>query len=175
MKRVLVSIALLSVGGALHAQSIGEKTGVNALIGVSPPDADFVKEAALGDMFETVSSELAAIRGSQAARAFAAKMNEDHQKSSSELSLTVKSHIDQTPLPSQLDDAHQSKLETLKKLEGDDFSNQYFRDQHIAHSDAVALFERYDKGGSNEGLKSFVRQTLPTLKMHLEMLNRLAK
>lgn len=102
-------------------------------------------------------------------------MNEDHQKASSELSLTVKSHIDQTPLPSELDSSHQSKMDALKKLEGEDFSKQYFKDQLGAHEDAVSLFERYAEDGDDAQLQAFARQTLPTLKLHLEMVKELAK
>lgn len=176
MKKLIVIIAaLLCFSVSARAESITEKTGINSLVGASPADRDFVTEAAIGDMFETTSSELAAIRGDQRARDFAATMNEDHQMSSSELSLTIKPHIDQTPLPSKLDTAHQLQLDTLATLQADAFNKQYFKDQIKAHEDAVALFERYISGGKDAALLAFAQKTLPTLKEHLNMLRKFSE
>jgi putative membrane protein len=48
MKPSLVIVAAVSllVSSAALAQSVGEKTGVNSTLGISPSTADFVKEAA---------------------------------------------------------------------------------------------------------------------------------
>jgi len=48
MKPSLVFVAAVSllVSSAVLAQSVGEKTGVNSTLGISPSTADFVKEAA---------------------------------------------------------------------------------------------------------------------------------
>jgi putative membrane protein len=42
-------------------------------------------------------------------------------------------------------------------------------DQLSAHKTAVALFERYAKGGQNAELQTWAEQTLPTLQQHLDM------
>ena len=47
------------ITGPAVAQSIGEKTGINEVLGITPSTADFVKEAATSDMFELDSSALA--------------------------------------------------------------------------------------------------------------------
>ena len=46
--------------------------------------------------------------------------------------------------------------------------------QRDAHSDAVALFESYAKEGDNAALKTFAQETVPTLKMHKEAVDKLA-
>ena len=65
--------------------------------------------------------------------------------------------------------AHQSMLDKLNSLNGDDFRKQYFNDQVSAHKDAVSLFTRYGKGGGNPKLKDWAATTLPTLQRHLDM------
>ena len=58
MKKLAVIATSLLISAPVLAQSVGEKSGVNLALGISPTTADFVKEAAIGDMFEIQSSEL---------------------------------------------------------------------------------------------------------------------
>ena len=44
-----------------------------------------------------------------------------------------------------------------------------------AHKDAVDLFERYAKGGDNAELKKWAGKTVPALKHHKEMADKLPK
>jgi putative membrane protein len=75
MKKVTaLAAAFMLLSGAAYAQSIGEKTGVNSVLGISPSTADFVKEAAVSDMFEIQSSKLAAERTEGATKDFANQM-----------------------------------------------------------------------------------------------------
>ncbi|MGT2466424.1 DUF4142 domain-containing protein [Mesorhizobium atlanticum] len=46
--------------------------------------------------------------------------------------------------------------------------------QQDAHADAVKLFQDYAADGDNADLKTFAQQTLPTLKMHQEMVEKIA-
>jgi putative membrane protein len=59
MKRSLIALGCLLLAGPALAQSVGEKTGVNSTLGISPTTADFVKEVAISDMFEIQSNTLA--------------------------------------------------------------------------------------------------------------------
>jgi hypothetical protein len=45
------------------AQSIGEKTGANSVLCVSPTTQDFVKEAAISDMLEIAAAKIAQDKG----------------------------------------------------------------------------------------------------------------
>jgi putative membrane protein len=169
-KFVLVAAALLAAGPAA-AQSVGEKTGANALIGRAPSTQDFVTVAAISDMFEIESSKLAQQKADAASKAFAAKMVADHSKTSAELkSLAANAKVE---LPKGMDSSHQSKLDKLKSLNGNDFDDEYDSMQVAAHKDAVSLFERYAKGGEHNGLKAFAAKTLPHLQQHLKMAQEL--
>ncbi len=101
-------------------------------------------------------------------------MIKDHQKTSDELKAMVSGGELKAELPTALDSSHQSKLDKLKSLDGEDFSSRYESDQLSGHKDAVSLFERYAKGGDNPQLKAWAEKTLPTLRHHLEMAQSLS-
>jgi putative membrane protein len=175
MKRSLIALACLVLAGPALAQSVGEKTGVNSTLGISPSTADFVKQVAISDMFEIQSNKLAEEKGNAAEKTFAAQMVTDHTKTSTELKGLVSSGKVKVELPAGLDSAHQSKLDKLKNGSGKDFSSNFDSMQVDAHKDAVSLFERYAKGGDNADLKQWAGKTLPALKHHLEMAQNLEK
>jgi putative membrane protein len=174
-RRALIAVSCLLFAGSASAQSAGEKTGVNSALGISPTTADFVKEVATSDMFEIESSRLAQLKGNAAQKTFASQMVTDHTKTSNELKGLVSNGKVKAELPTALDSSHQSKLDKLKGESGKDFSSDYDSMQVSAHKDAVSLFERYAKGGDNPDLKNWAGRTLPALKHHLDMAEKLKK
>jgi putative membrane protein len=176
MRHLLTITACALLAGPAAAQSLGEKSGVNSLIGVSPSTPDFVKEVATSDLFEIQSSQLALQKAKdEPTKAFAERMIADHQKTSSELKSLVQSGKVKADLPAQLDSSHQSKLDKLKSLSDADFDKQYHADQDSGHKDAVSLFERYAKGGDDPALKDWTAKTLPILEDHLKSAENLDK
>jgi putative membrane protein len=89
MKRSIIAFGCLFLAGPVLAQSVGEKTGVNSTLGISPTTADFVKEVAISDMFEIQSNKLAEDKGNASEKAFASQMVTDHTKTSTELPLLL--------------------------------------------------------------------------------------
>src|SRR6202035_3164086 len=174
MKYLASAVAFVLLATPALAQSVGEKTGVNSALGVSPTTADFVKEAATSDMFEIQSSQFAQERGNAKEKTFGATMIKDHTKTTDDLKSMVGSGEVKAELPAALDSSHQSELDKLKSLKGRDFSSRYDEDQVSGHKDAVSLFERYAKGGDNPQLKDWAGKTLPILQHHLEMAQDLA-
>jgi len=156
---IVILAAALSFSTAAFAQSVGEKTGVNSALGIAPKTADFVKEAAMSDMTEIAASKLGQERGNAAEKTFSAKMIEDHTKTSEQLKALVKSANIEAEIPAALDSSHQSKIDKLRDAKPEDFSSDFNSMQVSAHKDAVSLFERYAKGGDNEKLKEFCKDT----------------
>lgn len=175
MRRTSVALACVLLAGPALAQSVGEKTGVNSTLGISPTTPDFVKQIAISDMFEIQSNQLGQEKGNAAEKKFASQMVADHSKTSAELKSMVSSGKVKAELPTALDSSHQSKLDKLKDKSGKDFSSDFDSMQVDAHKDAVSLFERYAKGGDNSDLKQWAGKTLPALKHHLEMAQSLKK
>jgi putative membrane protein len=173
-KLTTLAICLVLTGPAL-AESVSEKTGLNSLVGASPNTQDFVTEATISDMFEIQSSKLAQEKKDTKVNDFANKMIADHTTSSEAIKNLVQSGKVKAGIPGSLDSKHQSMLDKLKGLNGDDFEKQYRSDQISGHKDTVDLYRRYAKGGDNADLKAFAEKTLPIVEHHQKMAEDLAK
>lgn len=171
MKHMMVVAAIvLSVAGSARAETLAEKTGINSVLGVSPSTRDFVREAAISNMFEIQAAGIAKSKNSDGpVNQFANKMIEDHTKAGLELKSLVADESVNQPIPTALDQSHQKMLDQLKGAVGRDFNKMYIKGQISAHKDAVDLFERYSKGGENGKLKEWAGDTLPALQEHLQM------
>ena len=168
MTKVAAIAACMVLATPALAQSMAEKTGVNSALGVAPTTQDFIREAAISDMFEIQSGQLAKDKGDDSTKKFAEEMVTDHQKTSDELKSLVQDGKVQADIPTALDDSHQSMLDKLKNDSSGDFTKDYRDDQVSAHKDAVSLFHRYAKKGDNADLKHWAKETLPVLKHHLQ-------
>ena len=176
MKKSLLAVALAValISTSAVAQSVGEKTGVNSVLGVAPTTADFVKEAAISDMTEIEAAKIAQAKGNADEKKFAEQMITDHTKTTTELKGLV-GGSEGLEIPKSLDDSSQKKMDKLRDTKPEDFASQYDPMQVSAHKDAVSLFERYAKGGDNPKLKDWAGKTLPTLQHHLEMAQAMDK
>ncbi|MBK0402777.1 DUF4142 domain-containing protein [Adhaeribacter sp. BT258] len=125
--------------------------------------------AASSDMFETLSSELAQQRASNAeVKSYAQHMIDEHNKTSSELkSLASRKNI---TLPTSPIPMHQSVLESLANTtDSRKFDERYMEEQVKAHQQAIIVFENASKKETDPDLKAFAAKTLPALRMHLDM------
>jgi putative membrane protein len=140
----------------------------------APATQDFVNKVAISDMFEVQSSQLALEKQpDRDTKPFAQKMVKDHQQTTKELKGLVDGGKVKATLPSALDSEHQKMLDELKGKSGKDFDQAYDEMQRKGHQDAVALFEAYSKSGDNADLKKWAAKTLPHLKQHLSMAQKL--
>jgi putative membrane protein len=172
---VSVAAAALIAAPAVFAQSLGEKTGVNSALGVSPTTQDFVQEAANSDILEIAAAQIAQKKGNAEEKTFAAQMIADHGKTSADLKAMVTSGDVKADIPTVLDSSSQKKLDKLRDAESSGFASDYDSMQVSAHKDAVSLFQRYAESGENPKLKDWAGKTLPTLQHHLEMAQNLDK
>jgi putative membrane protein len=166
MKQFLIQAA----GHALFAAALFSTTST----ALAQSAQDFVNKVAISDMLEIQSSQLALSKqADEDTKPFAQKMVQDHQKTSSELKALVEGSIVKLTLPATMDSEHQKMLNDLQAKDGKDFDRTYDQIQLKAHQDAVALFEAYSKNGDNPELKSWAAATLPHLKEHLSMAEKL--
>jgi putative membrane protein len=177
MNRSAIAIAIVAIvaSSSALAQSVGEKTGVNSALGISPTTQDFVTEAATSDMLEIAAAKIAQEKGNAAEKKFAKQMITDHSKTTSDLKGFVSSGEVKAEIPAALDNSSQKKLDKLRDAKPSNFAGEYDPMQVSAHKEAVSLFERYSKSGDNAKLKDWAGKTLPTLKHHLEMAENLSK
>ena len=133
---------------------------------------DFVTKAATGGMLEVQSSKVAQDKlQDQSLKDFAQKMISDHGAANAKLESIAGEQ--KLQVPSDLDSAHQADVDKLRSTAAP-VDAPYADMQKAAHADAVSLFESYAKDGDNAALKSFASETLPTLKMHQEMIEKVA-
>jgi putative membrane protein len=168
MKRPLIAFTMLLVlSFPALSRGLGERTGVDALLGKAPSTVDFVRLVALSGMFEIQSSKLAERKADEFSQKFAAQMVADHTRTTEELkALALKAGVE---LPTAIDSSHQGKIDKLNGLMGLDFDREYDAMQVDAHEDAVSVFARYAEGGDNADLKAWAGESLPRLRHHLEM------
>ena len=129
---------------------------------------EFVDKAAAGGMFEV--AKLLEDRY-QSVKEFARKMITDHGAANAKLASMASDQ--KLTLPKELDAKHKTDLDTLQNSK-DPVDGPYVQMQRDAHSVAVALFESYASDGDNPKLKAFAQETVPTLKMHQQMIEKIA-
>lgn len=180
MKRTIIAALaagfMLPMAMPVLAQSLGERSGVNSVLGISPSTQDFITQAAISDLFEIESAKLAVARSTDGpTKAFAETMLKDHGTTTEELKTIVRAADLKEQLPTQLDSAHQKKLDELQGLNGAEFTKAYRRMQEDAHEAAVSLFKRYAAEGELPVLKDWAGRTLPSLQHHLRIADGLNK
>ncbi|MDB5700340.1 MAG: hypothetical protein JWL66_539 [Sphingomonadales bacterium] len=133
--------------------------------------ADFVKNAALSDMYEITSSKLAATNATSAdLKKFAAQMIAAHTATTAGLKAAIaKDGVKDMP-PKMLDAEHQALIDALKATKGAEFDTLYKSQQTDAHNKALALMQGYATSGDQPALKAFASDTAPKVKSHLDML-----
>lgn len=136
-------------------------------------DQEFIAKAASGGMYEVKSSQLALQMGSSAeVKKLAQHMINDHTKANQELAalLTRKGQA----VPAAMDQKHLDMVNQLARLQSGQFDKAYLEQQLKAHQETVKLFEAASKSLTDAQLKAWATQTLPTLKQHLQMVERAA-
>ena len=174
MKHLLVfATSTLLLGAQALAQGMGPASGPNDRSGMPVTAEEFVKKVATSDMFEIESSKLVEPEADADTKPFAQRMIAEHNKTSDELKNLVQSGKVKAQIPTGLDPEHQSKLDQLRQQSGDTLDKTYDQMQVQAHREAIILFENYAQIGDNPDLKAWAAKTLPHLKEHLSMAEKL--
>jgi putative membrane protein len=134
--------------------------------GMPVADAKFMKKAASGGMAEVELGKLAVQKASSdQVKQFGQRMIDDHSKANEQLNqLASQEHID---LPKQPYAKERETKARLEKLSGVEFDQAYMTDMVNDHKQDVAEFQQESTSAKDPALKSFVEQTLPVLREHL--------
>jgi putative membrane protein len=132
------------------------------------PDRLFVRTAAIGGIAEVELGKLAQQKAqSNAVKAFARRMIEDHAKANERLVGLVKE--DSISVPHELDAEHEAMRTRLQSLSGAEFDLAYLQGQVVDHQKTVQLLEYEIGSGQDVDLKSFASESLPVVLDHLGM------
>jgi putative membrane protein len=145
--------------GAMQDQKTAKPAGA---------DSAFMKTAAMDGMAEVELGRLAMQNAeSSDVKQFAQRMVDDHGKANGELkSLAAQKNV---TLPTELDAKHKAMHDKLSKMSGAAFDTAYMSHMVTDHKEAVALFQREAKSGTDADTKAFAEKTLPTLREHMKM------
>lgn len=127
----------------------------------------FLVDAANGGLAEVKISELAQQKGTYSGvKQFAGMMVNDHSGANA----TVKSLAAQrnVTLPSVPGDENQKKADDLSKKTGRDFDKSYMNIMVDDHQKTIDLFEDASNDVNDAEVKTFIDNTLPKLRMHLD-------
>jgi putative membrane protein len=191
IKRAIVaSAALLALaacsekpGGAADQQdkpvnvaqdSAAAVTGLGAGAVGAVSDAAFVRDAAMGDMYEIEAAKMALDRSkAKPVRDLARMILTDHTASTEKLKALIASGQVKETLPAGLDERRQGLLDNLRGSGGTDFDGRYLKQQTAGHHEAVVLIDGYKTAGQNAALKAFAEEVSPKIHMHLDMADKL--
>ncbi len=171
-KRItLISALLVGLGATActdRSDSSDPELATGAPDSLATADVDFFEAAAQTGMTEMSAATLASNRGQSAdTQSYATAMTADHSQHNADLkALAQRKGV---TLPTQLDSAHQSKLDDLAKEDANDFDQAYAEVMVEGHQDAVDLFENTAENSEDADIRQFASNSLPILKRHLEM------
>ncbi len=149
-----------TIGGLAGRMSAGMTTTADA----------FIQNAAIGDMYEIRSAQLALKRSSSpAVKGWAQQMIEDHTTSAHQLGAAHEMNETKgaAPIPSELDQRRSTMLSHLEKAPADKFDATYMDQQVLSHEETHTLLKTYAKEGDNPQLRSFALGALPVVARHL--------
>jgi putative membrane protein len=163
--RVYKSLLLLAISG------ISTATFAAAAEDAAAEPSVFVAKAAQSGMAEVELGRLALLKSRDTAvREYAQRMVTDHSKANAELATIAKTKGLEPP--KDLDAEHQAQFKALRAKEGAEFDKAYSEHMNMDHSKAVSLFESASKS-SDADLAGFAKKTLPTLKEHKQLAQKL--
>lgn len=155
------------------ADSSTEASGSVGMAKLSLQDTHFVKVAAIAGMAEVSDGKLAADVGDAAVRNIGNTMVTDHTKANEQLMSIAKEKG--IALPMQVDAQHAAVSAKLKTLSGASFDKYYLATELKGHEMTIDAFKAEASTGSDPDLIAFANATLPTLEMHLSMIQAAMK
>ena len=162
----------LATAGVASARAQDARSG-GAHAAHAGADSRFAAEAAMGGMEEVELGRMAAEKGAtDEVRQFGRRMVEDHSKANEELTRLAAEKG--WALPSSLDAKHRADVEKLAPLAGEAFDRAYVKMMLADHKKDVGEFQRQSERGPDAELKAFATRTLPTLREHLRMIQRIS-
>jgi putative membrane protein len=148
----------------------GAATGVGtAAVGAISTDV-FLRDAAMGDMYEIQAANMAVMRAKNPeVKSFAQMMIKDHTNSSNKLKMLVSGGQVKGTLPTELDERRKGMLDNLRGAPDADFDARYIGQQRMAHHEMLLLMNGYKTTGTEAPLKAFAAEVAPIVQMHTDM------
>lgn len=157
----LFAIAAVLLLTPVSAQTLGEKTGVNSLLGRQPTAADLLTGIHEFDLFEQGADETAQQRGDQGLKEFSSSHANAADKQGKELeALNKKAGVNVT-FSEQPDITTSGQLAGLSGSVGPAYVRKYYEAQASEYDTAVSVLRRYLEKPDQNAVKAFAAKQLP--------------
>lgn len=179
-------LALAQSGGQAPGTTATPTTPAPPASGATPADlssnpapmsaATFIEKARAGNAFEVESSKLAEKKATQPSlKTFARLMIDDHTRADQRLTKLASDLGHSTDAPVKVEPRQQRQLEELAAASGNEFDQAYAQAQLEAHQMSVEMYQSYAETGTDERLREFAKETLPTLQGHLKQIQNMTQ
>lgn len=164
-----VTVAIVS---AVLATAAGLATAADT--GLSAADREFITRAAQGNSMEVAAGKLAVQRAlDPAVKEFGQQLVTDHSANNDTLKTLAGSK--QMNLPDTDSQEGHTKLGKLEGLNGTEFDKAFSQMMVKDHTADISEFQKEaKKKDADADVKAYAEQTLPTLRHHLTLANRLS-
>ena len=134
----------------------------------------FFPKAADGGMAEVQQGQLAQQKAtSQWVKDFGTMMVNDHSAANDKLkTLAAQRNV---TLPASISEKNQKMIDDLNKKSGKEFDKAYINGMVKDHQEDIKEFEEASKKVTDTDVKSFIDNTLPTLRTHLDSAKAIQK
>ena len=136
--------------------------------------SEFLVKAADAGMAEVSMGKKAQSKAVNArVKDFAAMMVHDHSAANEKVKSFASGR--NVMLPDSVSDDHKKMAEDLDKKTGKDFDKAYMDDMVKGHEKVVDMFEKANNNVNDPDVKTFINNTLPTIKAHLDSAKAIRK
>ena len=141
---------------------------------VASDTADYIRNSAIGDMFEIAVAKVAKKTShSYDVQRFAQMIIDDHTAILDALTATLKQAEFAMTLPPALDTSHDEIVKQLEDTSATDFDASFMQQQIMANESALRVQTSYARSGRDLSLRKFATQTIPKIQMHLNLAERI--
>lgn len=156
-----------SAANAVQDAAAGVVGQANAAV-VGGDTEGFLRNAALGDLYEIRAGEIAQEKSqSDIIREIAQRIVADHEQMSADLKKTATQAGIVFAAPAILDERRQGLIDNLEAASPADFDEVYLDQQEDAHEEALTLLRSYVSRGDEAALKAAAQGAIPIVEAHL--------
>jgi putative membrane protein len=163
MKSVILSVAVLACWAAAGWSADRDENLTDKQF-ISHALDDSVNEVKLGQLAERLAR-------SDKVKEFARKMVKDHKDANKQLLDLARAH--KLAVVTDMKKDALAIYNRMSKLDKSEFDRAYMKHMVEDHKKAIALFERMARNATDRDVKKFASDTLPTLREHLKMAEKI--
>ncbi len=165
----LACIALASPATALPTTQIAFKgTAHHSTITLATDTADYIRNAAMSDMFEVNAAKVALDKSQDFdVQRFARMALSDYGANGAALAATLGEDAFEMTLPESLDDPHAALVNQLDSTADAEFDVAYMQAQIMAQETALRFHASYARTGRDQALRTYAREVVPQIRLRL--------